>query len=221
MSGVRVLTYQKIGVAPKNSPLKNEWTSVSTLTRTLDKIKKRGLTTVSPAQILSGDAPEKSVLLLFLDGYRSFYQIVYPLLKERNLSACVCLPTACVGTYNSWQDPYQEFWQDLLTWDEIETLVADPLIAFGAQALAREDISLLSDEQARYTAQESLFRLTAKLPRAPEVFAAFPAKKPLKNVVQMLPEFNGMIVSPTAVFSPNPDAAFQIIPGNTWRARWL
>ena len=221
MSGVRVLTYQKIGVAPKNSPLKNEWTSVSTLTRTLDKIKKRGLITVSPAQILSGDAPEKSILLLFLDGYRSFYQIVYPLLKERNLSACVCLPTACVGTYNSWQDPYQEFWQDLLTWDELKILSKDKLISFGAQTLSREDISLLPTQQAQYTARESIFRLTKFLPNSPKLFAAFPARKKLKNAADILSGFDGIVVSSDGNCAKNSPVSLRVIRGNSWRAQWI
>ena len=221
MSGVRVFTYQKIGVAPKNTPLKNEWTSLPALTRTLDKIKKRGLTTLSPAQILSGNLPQKSVLLLFLDGYRLFYQTVYPLLKERNLSACVCLPTACVGTYNSWQDPHQEFWQDLLTWDEIEILSKDPLISFGAQTLNREDISLLPTDQAQYTARESIFRLTKFLPNPPQLFAAFPARKKLKNAAEILPGFDGLIVSAAGNCIKNSPVSLRVIRGNSWRAKWL
>ena len=219
MSSVRVFTYQKIGVAPKNSPFKNEWTSVSALTHTLDKIKKRGLTTLSPAQILSGNLPQKSVLLLFLDGYRSFYQIVYPLLKERGLSACVCLPTACVGTYNSWQDPHQEFWQDLLTWDEIEILSKDPLISFGAQTLNREDLTLLPNEQARYNAQESIFRLTKFLPNPPQLFAAFPSRKKLKNAAEILPSFDGIVISADGIIKPTCPA--KVVRGNSWHAKWL
>lgn len=221
MSSVRVFTYQKIGVAPKNSPFKNEWTSLPALTHTLDKIKKRGLTTLSPAQILSGNLPQKSVLLLFLDGYRSFYQTVYPLLKERNLSACVCLPTACVGTYNSWQDPHQEFWQDLLTWDEIEILSKDPLISFGAQTLNREDFSLLPTDQAQYTARESIFRLGKLLPNTPQLFAAFPARKKLKNAAEILSGFDGLIVSAAGNCIKNSPVSLSVIRGNSWRAKWL
>ena len=218
MIPVRVLTYQKIGTAPKNTPLKNEWTSLRTLTRTLDKIKKRGLTTVSPLHLSNVAAPQRTVLLLFLDGYRSFYTHVYPLLKARDLSACVCLPTACIGTYNCWQDPPREFWQDLLTWEEIQVLAKDPLISFGVQALNREDISLLSPEQARYNAQESVFRLTKLLPKPPELFAAFPAKKPLTHATEWLPDFRGLIVAPDGNLVNDSPLSFQVIRGNSWRA---
>ena len=220
MSGVRILIYQKIGVAPKNSALKNEWTSLRTLTRTLDKIKSRGFTTVSPAQLSDGKIPLKSVLLLFLDGYRSFYTEVYPLLQARQLAACVCLPTACVGTYNSWQDPHREFWQDVLTENELKKLAKDPLISFGAQALNREDISLLPAEQAHYTAQESVFRLTQMLPKPPALFAVFPAQKKVKNAQEILPGFNGVIITPDGVLNKLPHNV-SILRGNSWRAKWM
>ena len=220
MSGVRILIYQKIGVAPKNSALKNEWTSLRTLTRTLDKIKSRGLTTVSPAQLLSGNVPGNAILLLFLDGYRSFYTEVYPLLQARQLAACVCLPTACVGTYNSWQNPHREFWQDVLTQNELKKLAKDPLVSFGAQALNREDISLLPDEQARYLAEESVFRLGKLLPAAPELFAVFPAQKKVKNADDFLPGFNGLIVTPDGVLNKLPRTV-SIMRGNSYRARWM
>lgn len=219
MSRVRILVYQKIGKPPKNSPLKKEWTSLRTLTHTLDKIKKRGLVTLSPAQLLSGEVPPKSVLLLFLDGYRSFYHTVYPLLQARNLSACVCLPTACIGSCNSWQNPHQDFWQDVLTKDEIKILSKDALISFGAQTLEREDLTLLPDEQARYNAQESVFRLAKMLPAPPELFAVFPAKKKLKNAADILPGFNGLIVTPRQPANKLPHTV-RIVRGNCWRAKW-
>lgn len=220
MSGVRILIYQKIGVTPKNSALKNEWTSLRTLTRTLDKIKSRGLTTVSPAQLSDGKIPLKSVLLLFLDGYRSFYTEVYPLLQARQLAACVCLPTACVGTYNSWQNPHREFWQDVLTENELKKLAKDPLVSFGAQALNREDISLLPAEQAHYTAQESVFRLTQMLPKPPALFAVFPAQKKVKNAQEILPGFNGLVITPDGVLNKLPRTV-SIMRGNSYRARWM
>ncbi|MCQ2410521.1 MAG: polysaccharide deacetylase family protein, partial [Elusimicrobiaceae bacterium] len=179
---IRVLTYHKVGTRPSRSSSNKEWTSLSSLTRTLDKIKRNGLETLLPEKILRGEIPPKAVLLVFLDGYRSFYTTVYPLLKERGLSACVCLPTACVGTYNSWQDPYREPWQDLLTWEEVNELAKDPLISIGAQALNRQDLTLLPAEQAAYCAQESVFRLTKKLSQKPNLFAAYPAQNKTENI---------------------------------------
>ncbi len=218
MNRLRVLTYQKIGTPPKHTPFKNEWTSLRTLQRTLAHLQKRKIATVSPAQILAGEIPARAVLLLFLDGYRSFYTDVYPLLKEYQLAACVCLPPACLSTYNTWQDPHQEFWQDLLAKDEIKTLGKDPLISFGAQALTREDLTLLPDEQARQNARESVFRLSRFLPKQPKLFAVFPAKNQLKNAAQLLPGFNGLIVTPDEISGLS--CRTSVMRGNRWGIKW-
>lgn len=217
---ISILTYQKIGTPPKNTPLPGEWTTLKQLTRTLDKIKKRGVATLSPRQLLEDKIPNKSVLLLFLDGYRSFYTDVYPLLKARDLSACVCLPTACLGGHNRWQNPYQESWQDLLSWDEIKTLAKDERISFGAQALNREDLSLIPPEQARYAAQESIFRLTENLPAAPQLVALFPTKKQIKIPAKIVPDFNGIMVTDKNGMLPNSSQSLKVIRGNSWRAFW-
>ena len=219
MSKPLILFYQKIGQPPQNSRFKKQWTSLRTLTRRLDNIKNRHINTLSPLQ-LANAAPGKSVLLLFLGGYRSFYTEVYPLLKARGLSACVCLPTACVGTYNSWQDPYQEPWQDLLTWEEIRTLAQDPLISFGAMALQAQDITLLPSKEAHFLAQESLFRLSKQLSKPPELFALYPAVKSKWDASSILPDFPGFIWSPKMCYQGKNIVPTKNIPGNSWRA-WI
>ncbi len=218
MKRVLVLTYQKIGTPPKNSTLKKQWTTLRSLERTFKKITKRGFTTVSPRQILEGNLPDKPVLLLFLDGYLSFYTDVYPLLKTYNLAACVCLPAACVGAHNAWQDPHQEPWQDLLAWEEIKTLAKDGRISFGVQALNREDLSLLDTEQAQYAAQESLARLAAQLPDAPVLFAFSPAQKHL-NPSSLWPGFNGLFVRVNQSTLVNQQIRLRVLDANSLRAQ--
>ena len=216
MVTLHILTYQKIGTPPKNTLLSREWTSLKRLTRTLDKIKKRGWPVVSPGQILDGKITTDSVLLLFLDGYRSFYTEAYPLLGARGWAACVCLPTACIGGHNRWQDPHRESWQDLLSWEEIKILGKDAHISFGAQALNREDLSLLPPEQARYAAQESVFRLAKNLPRPPQLFAFSPAQKIVKNPTEILPDFDGLMIFADKVMLKNPSVTIKIKRGNSW-----
>ena len=190
MKPLRVIVYQKIGTPPKNSHLKDEWTSVAGLTRTLDRLQRRHIHTVSPRQLLTQPPAPPSVLLLFLGGYRTFYTTVYPLLKERGLSACVCLPADCIGTYNRWQDPYKEPWQDLLTEEEIKELAQDPLISLGAMPLKAQDITLLPPKEASFSLQESAFRL-AKI-QSPLLLACHPAAKRLAPAVELWPDFQGI-----------------------------
>ncbi len=217
MNKVLVVAYQKIGTPPKNSPFKNEWTSPARLTRLLDAIKKRNIPTVTPEQIAKGELPAVSVLLLFLDGYRSFYEVAYPLLKERGLSACVCVPTAYADTYNSWQDPHQEYWQDLLTWKEIDELKKDPLVAIGVQALNREDVSPMPADQARFVCEESVFRFTKKLGISPACFAAFPSGQKRLSSAELLPDFTGLWLAPGQHF---PEVQTKWLWGKNWATRF-
>ena len=107
-----------------------------------------------------------------------------------------------------------------MTENELKKLAKDPLISFGAQALNREDISLLPAEQAHYTAQESVFRLTQMLPKPPALFAVFPAQKKVKNAQEILPGFNGVIITPDGVLNKLPHNV-SILRGNSWRAKWM
>lgn len=107
-------------------------------------IAELGYHPVSLQQILDArdgkqPLPDKAVLLTFDDGYRSFYDIVYPLLKLYNYPAV----TAVVG---SWLDvpagdevPYGD---DLLprshfmTWDQLREMDASGLVEVASHTYA-------------------------------------------------------------------------------------
>lgn len=68
-----------------------------------DWLRDNGYTVVSVRDILKAkanntDLPPKSVLLSFDDGYRSFYEIVYPMLKEYGYTALLSLQTEWLET---------------------------------------------------------------------------------------------------------------------------
>ncbi|MBR4355204.1 MAG: polysaccharide deacetylase family protein [Elusimicrobiaceae bacterium] len=216
-----VLVYQKIGDPPKRCSNPREWTSVVALTALLDQLQKHAFSTLSVEQIRQGNLPSKSVFLVFLDGYRSFYQKVYPLLEARRMHACVCIPTAAIGTYNQWQNPHQEPWQDLLTRQEVEELSKNPLICIGAQALQREDITQLSPQQASYTIQESLWRLSQIISRQPEVLAIYPARQYSKNTTELLSHFQGLILTPKIGLNFPPLQHLKICRGNSIFTKWI
>ncbi|GHB08778.1 poly-beta-1,6-N-acetyl-D-glucosamine N-deacetylase PgaB [Modicisalibacter luteus] len=79
--------------------------------------------------------PEKAILLTFDDGYRSFYEIVYPLLKLYDYPAI----TAVVG---SWLDvpagqrvPYGDTTlprERFMTWDELREMQQSPLVEIAS-----------------------------------------------------------------------------------------
>ncbi|MDD7579163.1 MAG: polysaccharide deacetylase family protein [Elusimicrobia bacterium] len=172
-----VLTHVKIGRPPANARLKNEWTSVAQLERTLNNLARRNFTTVLPGELSKSRLPAKPVLLAFMGGYQSFYTEVFPLLQKYNAKACVFLAQEYVGAYDAWQDPYREPWQNLLTETQLKELRQSGLVEFGALDLKARDLTLLPVREAAFGAAENSFRLKKQLGLTVEAFAFWPAAK--------------------------------------------
>lgn len=170
-----VLVYDKIGRAPANSRLKNEWTSPSALERTLKTLARRQFTTVLPAGLTQKKLPAKPVMLAFMGGYQSFYTQVLPLLQKYNAKACVFLAQPYAGAYNAWQDPYQEPWQNILTPAQIKEAKQSGLVEFGALDLHVRDVTILPAEEAVFGLEENLFRLKKQLGLNAQSVAFWPA----------------------------------------------
>ena len=58
----------------------------------LETVLAMGYTPVLPRELAAGDAlPEKPILITFDDGYRSNYDLVYPILREYGVKACISI----------------------------------------------------------------------------------------------------------------------------------
>ena len=183
-----VLAYQKVGCAPKHSRLPREWVSPKAFEKTLLRLHKYGFTTVSLQKLSEGKLPQKPVLLAFIGGYQSFVTDIFPLLEKHQMQAAVFISPDLAGTYNAWQDPHEEPWQNLLTEKELKTLHKSGLVSVGALALGGQDVTLLPAEDAAVSVQESLFRLKTQLGIKPEGFAFCPAHRfDPKQAAELLP----------------------------------
>ena len=193
-----VLAYEKIGKAPKHSRLKKEWVSPSQFEKELKWLRLHGFTPVSLQKLSDGKLPHKPVLLAFMGGYQSFITDIFPLFEKYQTPAAVFIPPAWIGTYNGWQDPHQEPWQNLLTEKQLKILQKSGLISFGALGLEAEDLTQRPAAEAAYSARESIFRLKTQLGLKPQGFAFWPAEPvDFKKTVRMLPDgFNGPILTP-------------------------
>ena len=179
------LVFKKIGIPPKNSSLKQEWTTVDALDKIFQQLIRQQYTFLTPKK-LNSLYPEKSVLLVFAGGYRSFYTYVFPLLEKYQVPAVVLIAPDLIGTYNSWQDPYKEPWQDLLTLEEDNELKKSPLIYWGALPLSCQNSTACSKEQAVFAIKESIFRLEHQLGISPSVWSNYPASKTSPDVLSSL-----------------------------------
>ena len=169
-----VLIFEKIGTPPKNSALKHTWTTPEKLEKTLLKLRKKGYIFLRPQE--TATVGKKAVLLAFMGGYRSFYKHVFALLEKHQIPAIILLAPDSIGTYNSWQDPYQEPWQDLLTQEEINELKKSPLIYWGALPLNGQQITGCTPKQAAFFVKESIYRLLHQQNIAPVCWSNYPTR---------------------------------------------
>lgn len=214
-----VLAYEKTGKAPKNSRLKDEWTSPKKFKKTLVWLLAHGFTPVRTAQ---GQMPAKPVLLVFMGGYRAFLTDIFPILQEYKAPAALFLPTNCIGTYNQWQNPHKEPWQNLLTEKELKMLAKSGLISFGALALNGEDLSVLSAEKAAYLCRESVYRLTTQLGLKAEGFACYPALDKIKNFQTVVPQNLPVFIDNPAANSLTEKSILNVFfpQKHPWKTAW-
>ena len=183
MNFLPVLAYQKIGRAPQKSRLKNEWVFPRALDRQITWLLTHNYTFITPAD-LQKELPTKPVMLAFVGGYQSFYTDVFPLLKAHNICATLFVAVDTLGTYNRWQDPYQEPWQNIVTAKQLKEMIKSGLVQMGTLGL--DGHNLLADEPvaAQQTILESVYRLEKLHKIAPCAVAFWPfAADPQNNAL--------------------------------------
>lgn len=108
----------------------------------LDLIKERGYTTITFADIASGNVPPKSIILTFDDGYGDFYANAYPELKKRNMKAVSYIIVNDIG-----KDNY-------MTGNQIVEISKNG-IEIGSHTMSHPDLSTASDTKSQKEIIES------------------------------------------------------------------
>lgn len=170
-----VVVFEKVGIPPKNTLLKHEWTSPLALKKQILWLKKHGFNFLNFHQLQQDEKlPSKPVLLVFMGGYKNFLTEVFPLLEELKLPATLCLVPNLIGTYNAWQNPAKEPWQNLLTQHDLKTIYKSGHISFAATPLTNENSADFSDEDICFALQEALFRLKTQYGFPPSACTFWP-----------------------------------------------
>ncbi len=219
-----VLTYEKTGSKFPSPRLKKSWTKTARLERTLQTLSRRGFKTVLPGDLSKGRLPAKPVMLAFMGGYQSFYTDVFPLLKKYGTKACVFLAQEYIGSYNAWQNPYEEPWQNMLTEAEIKTLKDSGLVQFGALDLKARDLTALPPEEASFGLAENIFRLKKQLGIEVHAAAFWPAANWNDSALPSFKqELNGLALLTPKRGRNEPKKKtkpLKTLRGDTWRAAW-
>ncbi len=101
-------------------------------------LKQAGYTFITPQQLraaLDDDSDTKYIILSFDDGYRTFYEQTYPIIKRQNIPVVVYV---LAGLLN--QPNYMYSWQ-------VQDLATDKLIEIGFHGYTHQTITSLSETE--------------------------------------------------------------------------
>ncbi|MBC8103014.1 MAG: polysaccharide deacetylase family protein [Cytophagales bacterium] len=109
------------------------------------------------------EVPDKAIVLTFDDNYQGFYDIAYPILKERNYPSAMFVHTNFVGDKKG---PHPK-----MSWETLRKLDKDGLVAIGSHTLSHPQLSKLSAEEQDRELVESKALLEQELGRPVPYFA--------------------------------------------------
>jgi peptidoglycan/xylan/chitin deacetylase (PgdA/CDA1 family) len=128
-------------------------TPTSVFAQHMKVLKEEGYTVISTAELSEFLAfrraiPKKAVVINFDDGYRSTYDIAYPIMKKYGFTATFFIYTSFIGAS-----------KNALTWDQLKTMKADGF-EVGSHSVNHADLSKKMDGEGE---KEYLARVKREL----------------------------------------------------------
>ncbi len=127
----------------------------------MDLFTTEGVTPISVADLYKHltegtKIPDKAVVLTFDDNYQGFYDLAWPILKEKGFPAMMFVHTGFVGN--------KEGLHPKMDYDTLRTLLKDPLFSVGCHTISHpDDMSTLSTEEQTKELTESKATLEKEL----------------------------------------------------------
>jgi peptidoglycan/xylan/chitin deacetylase (PgdA/CDA1 family) len=173
-----ILMYHHVGEDPEPgvSAYHRTNTTAAMFRRQIGILAEEGYRTMDlseAAELLGQQRPlaEKSVVITFDDGFRSFYTQAFPVLDDYGFTATMFLPTAFIGTARlSFKNT------ECLTWDEVRDLKRSG-VSFGSHTVNHPKLVDLSLEEIDRELRASKNELEQRLGGRVATFAypfAFP-----------------------------------------------
>ncbi|MBI2069222.1 MAG: polysaccharide deacetylase family protein [Elusimicrobia bacterium] len=170
--GIPVLMYHRMGEPPPESRQKALWISARRFEEQLDILLKNGYRAINFADMEAGRIPEKPVVITFDDGYLSQYEIAFPILKKKGMTAVFYIVSEAVGKENMWHNAAEEPRQPMMDLGQIKAMIAGGM-EMGSHAMTHTRFQDLSLDQARRELVESKKKLESAL-GVPMLSFAFP-----------------------------------------------
>ena len=167
---VPVLTYHSIASAPGPTSIAAE-----TFRMQMDVLVDCGFVSMSCEDFLDwrhgrkpGAAPR--VLITFDDGFADFATTAFPILRERNLSCVVFVPTGKLGASEDWRGANSPP-RPLMSWSTVAEL-ARAGVEFGGHGVTHVDLTRLTPDQRRHEINHCAQQLAERVGRPTRSFAA-------------------------------------------------
>ena len=110
----------------------------------LKVIKKNNFKFIGLSDYIDSCQKDNQVVLTFDDGYETFYQYAYPILKEMSLTATIFIPADFIGKTNRWDYSGSVFPSKHLSRQQIKELSRNN-ITIASHGLAHRCLTQLSD----------------------------------------------------------------------------
>lgn len=141
----------------------------------LQWLTDNGYTAISAAELAAGaPLPERAVLITFDDGYKSNYELAFPILVEYRMKAVISLIGHHIDDKNEW----------FLTWDQCRQMQDSGFVEFGSHTYDQHTLDkcvqrMPDEDPLQYGArvfadvQKSIDRMETEL-GVPVIFLAYP-----------------------------------------------
>jgi peptidoglycan/xylan/chitin deacetylase (PgdA/CDA1 family) len=165
-----VVTYHSIGSAPGPTSIAAE-----TFRMQMDVLVDCGYLSMNCQDFLDWRSGRKTdaagrVLITFDDGFADFATTAFPILRERNLSCVVFVPTGKVGNHEDWRGANAPP-RPLMSWSAVVEL-AQAGVEFGGHGISHVDLTRLTPEQRRHEINRCAQELAERTGRRTRSFAA-------------------------------------------------
>jgi peptidoglycan/xylan/chitin deacetylase (PgdA/CDA1 family) len=116
------------------------------------------------------EAPEKTVVITFDDGFADFTEHAVPVLKRYGLTSTMYVVTGCVGSTSTWLESAGEGDRPMMGWSDIESL-HDAGVEVGAHTHSHPQLDIIDKATAAEEIRRSRGVLEDRLGREVPSFA--------------------------------------------------
>lgn len=135
---------------------------------------------------------EQAVTFTFDDAFVSIREIILPLMQTYEFPFSVFVPVDHVGDHNAWDAPSAAEGINIMDWDQLRDLLAEPLVTLGSHTLSHRSLGSLTAAETELEISASKKKLESELGIKIHYFAfPFGQKKDLGHASKALFQKHG------------------------------